>query len=263
MMEPKISSTIEIYNYALFKKINIMLIPEYLKVFGMAIIMAFFLKSNSCYILNIWITVFLIHAILKIIVSGMCCNIFEDYRVNLLVDTINIILFVTGIYFCFTVNSSFRYPLFALIILVFVVYIVIILCHCYSVYVAYKINKIFLPHKLDYLGVLIASLIGINSKKYFEMSPEKLKLIPFKRYVKPKDANLTNDICSICSARYEENDIMKFLPCDITHIFHAKCIDDWLQTIAFCPLCYNRIIICGNTDIKNTEKVRTYGSVEI
>lgn len=43
------------------------------------------------------------------------------------------------------------------------------------------------------------------------------------------------DKCLICQFPYEENDILRHLPCK--HMFHAKCVDKWLQNKDFCPYC--------------------------
>ena len=41
--------------------------------------------------------------------------------------------------------------------------------------------------------------------------------------------------CSICLEDFENNDKAIFLPC--FHVFHSKCINDWLSKKDECPLC--------------------------
>ncbi|XP_074660121.1 uncharacterized protein LOC141912691 [Tubulanus polymorphus] len=41
--------------------------------------------------------------------------------------------------------------------------------------------------------------------------------------------------CSICMTEFENNDHLRILPC--FHDFHTKCIDQWIQTNATCPIC--------------------------
>ncbi|CAM9636577.1 unnamed protein product, partial [Hapterophycus canaliculatus] len=41
--------------------------------------------------------------------------------------------------------------------------------------------------------------------------------------------------CTICLAPYEEEEVIKVLPCN--HDFHAGCLDSWLKLKAICPLC--------------------------
>ncbi|KAI3456782.1 hypothetical protein Pfo_013445 [Paulownia fortunei] len=41
--------------------------------------------------------------------------------------------------------------------------------------------------------------------------------------------------CCICLAKYRDKEEIRQLPC--THIFHLKCVDQWLKIISCCPLC--------------------------
>ncbi|XP_019456041.1 PREDICTED: E3 ubiquitin-protein ligase At1g12760-like isoform X2 [Lupinus angustifolius] len=49
--------------------------------------------------------------------------------------------------------------------------------------------------------------------------------------------NLINEDpeCCICLAKYKEKEEVRELPC--SHIFHKKCVDQWLKIISCCPLC--------------------------
>ncbi|KAI3923626.1 hypothetical protein MKW98_011256 [Papaver atlanticum] len=51
-----------------------------------------------------------------------------------------------------------------------------------------------------------------------------------ERIISGKDAD-----CSICLAKYADNEELKELPC--AHFFHVDCVDKWLQKNASCPLC--------------------------
>ncbi|KAL2475974.1 RING/U-box superfamily protein [Abeliophyllum distichum] len=44
-----------------------------------------------------------------------------------------------------------------------------------------------------------------------------------------------NTECCICLAKYRDKEEIRQLPC--THIFHLKCVDQWLKIISCCPLC--------------------------
>lgn len=44
-----------------------------------------------------------------------------------------------------------------------------------------------------------------------------------------------NDICAICLDNYKENDIISELDCN--HIYHNKCISDWIIINNTCPQC--------------------------
>ncbi|XP_015880501.1 E3 ubiquitin-protein ligase At4g11680 [Ziziphus jujuba] len=41
--------------------------------------------------------------------------------------------------------------------------------------------------------------------------------------------------CCICLAKYREKEEVRQLPC--CHMFHLKCVDQWLKIISCCPLC--------------------------
>ncbi|KAL5548719.1 hypothetical protein UlMin_003950 [Ulmus minor] len=41
--------------------------------------------------------------------------------------------------------------------------------------------------------------------------------------------------CCICLAKYKEKEEVRQLPC--SHMFHLKCVDQWLRIISCCPLC--------------------------
>ncbi len=45
--------------------------------------------------------------------------------------------------------------------------------------------------------------------------------------------------CLICLEAFQNNDYVGYLPC--IHIFHKKCIDEWVKSKKTCPLCMNRI----------------------
>ena len=51
--------------------------------------------------------------------------------------------------------------------------------------------------------------------------------------------NSSGDVCAICLSPYDNNDILRCLPCQ--HRFHIECIDSWLSVSATCPLCVRRI----------------------
>lgn len=41
--------------------------------------------------------------------------------------------------------------------------------------------------------------------------------------------------CSICQEEYNEDDVLRCLPCN--HAEHAECLEPWLQINKSCPLC--------------------------
>ncbi|KAF9603745.1 hypothetical protein IFM89_037831 [Coptis chinensis] len=45
--------------------------------------------------------------------------------------------------------------------------------------------------------------------------------------------------CCICLARYRDKEEVRQLPC--SHMFHLKCVDQWLRIISCCPLCKHEL----------------------
>lgn len=51
----------------------------------------------------------------------------------------------------------------------------------------------------------------------------------------PKEENN----CQVCMEDFEEGDELRTLPC--FHLFHAKCVDQWLKQNSICPICRHKI----------------------
>lgn len=45
--------------------------------------------------------------------------------------------------------------------------------------------------------------------------------------------------CCICLTKYVNEEEVKKLPC--SHLFHLKCVDQWLRIISCCPLCKHEL----------------------
>ena len=48
--------------------------------------------------------------------------------------------------------------------------------------------------------------------------------------------------CSICLSDFNVGDKCRLLGCHPTHVFHAACIDSWLQLNASCPICRHEVL---------------------
>ncbi|GAB4849152.1 hypothetical protein Ancab_003960 [Ancistrocladus abbreviatus] len=93
---------------------------------------------------------------------------------------------------------------------------------------------------------LVSSLIGYNmsmSSTEKGASNDQIAELPCWRY-KQVESNFEignseplNDYpeCCICLAKYKDKEVIRQLPC--LHIFHQKCVDQWLRIISCCPLC--------------------------
>ncbi|PKU83558.1 DnaJ protein like [Dendrobium catenatum] len=64
-----------------------------------------------------------------------------------------------------------------------------------------------------------------------------LKSFPKVIYGEDEVGSTANDpFCSICLLDYTDAQILRLLP-DCRHIFHAACVDEWLQQHPTCPIC--------------------------
>ncbi|XP_058085459.1 RING-H2 finger protein ATL70-like [Magnolia sinica] len=55
-------------------------------------------------------------------------------------------------------------------------------------------------------------------------------------HAKIQNKDITSSCCSICLADYKDTDMLRLLP-DCSHIFHVKCVDNWLRLHPTCPVC--------------------------
>ena len=51
--------------------------------------------------------------------------------------------------------------------------------------------------------------------------------------------DLPNKECIICFDDFKENDKIRILKC--THMYHKKCIDEWISIKTICPECMDNI----------------------
>ena len=63
--------------------------------------------------------------------------------------------------------------------------------------------------------------------------------------------------CSVCITDYDQGDKLRVLPCK--HLFHAKCVDQWLSVNATCPLCRKSIFVDDPEDPENPDDTTTPG----
>lgn len=65
------------------------------------------------------------------------------------------------------------------------------------------------------------------------------KIPPMIRMPFCKEHDKYNDGCSICLETFDDAEIIQQLECK--HVFHPKCIGEWLSTNETCPLCRGQI----------------------
>ena len=56
-----------------------------------------------------------------------------------------------------------------------------------------------------------------------------------------------SETCIICMSEFKESDEVSELNCDERHVFHAECIEKWLQTQLKCPICKREVKAEGRT----------------
>jgi E3 ubiquitin-protein ligase RNF13 len=83
----------------------------------------------------------------------------------------------------------------------------------------------------------IKFIIYYRKSRKNRLSRSALKKIPTKKYQKTDKY----DTCPICLDEYEEGVKIRILPCE--HVYHIKCIDEWLlKNNRFCPVCKRRVL---------------------
>ena len=128
-------------------------------------------------------------------------------------DLYNFTLFFTVVIYINTFDSRIRY----------ITIVIFILSAGLTKYVQYNV--------LNYYRDVICFLLLY----YFFGS-----MIEQKKYNTAKyDSKLsTNDDCTICLEKFDNNDIVLLLSCTHSYNFHSTCITKWLEVKNRCPLCY-------------------------
>lgn len=69
------------------------------------------------------------------------------------------------------------------------------------------------------------------------LQPEEIAAIPATKMsaedIAPESGE--KDVCVVCQDDFQVNDLVKRLNC--RHVFHAQCIDTWLERSNLCPIC--------------------------
>ncbi|KAK9688927.1 hypothetical protein RND81_09G022600 [Saponaria officinalis] len=68
---------------------------------------------------------------------------------------------------------------------------------------------------------------------------KKLGLLPLKEYNSHENMSSCNE-CAICLDDFEEGEVCRVLV-NCSHMFHSKCVDDWLTNNQKCPNCRSDI----------------------
>lgn len=76
---------------------------------------------------------------------------------------------------------------------------------------------------------------GASDEQLSSLPSWKYKEIGNKEDLRNWALQNENSECCICLAKYGDKEEIRQLPC--SHIFHLKCVDQWLRIISCCPLC--------------------------
>ncbi|KAI6191793.1 E3 ubiquitin-protein ligase RNF13 [Aphelenchoides bicaudatus] len=75
------------------------------------------------------------------------------------------------------------------------------------------------------------------------LSRSNLKKIPVRKYKKGEN----QETCAICLDDFVENEKVRVLPC--SHIYHTKCVDQWLtKNRKVCPICKRKVGPANDSD---------------
>ncbi|XXG63122.1 hypothetical protein AAC387_Pa05g1379 [Persea americana] len=91
----------------------------------------------------------------------------------------------------------------------------------------------------------ICNLLGYNMNMgsvHRGATDDQISQLPkwrFKEIGDGPECNLAhgneNSECCICLAKYRDKEEVRQLPC--SHLFHLRCVDQWLRIVSCCPLC--------------------------
>ncbi|KAL0906613.1 hypothetical protein M5K25_025123 [Dendrobium thyrsiflorum] len=88
---------------------------------------------------------------------------------------------------------------------------------------------------------LVRNLLGYNMNLASSgrgASDDQISRLPYWRFKEVEavdEVAVNNSECCICLAKYIDRDEVRQLPC--SHLFHLRCVDQWLKIISCCPLC--------------------------
>ncbi|XP_027335685.1 E3 ubiquitin-protein ligase At4g11680-like isoform X2 [Abrus precatorius] len=81
-----------------------------------------------------------------------------------------------------------------------------------------------------------ASARGASEDQISQLPSWRYKIVQFDNDSQSSQRLIDEDPeCCICLVKYTEKEEVRQLPC--SHLFHLKCVDQWLRIISCCPLC--------------------------
>lgn len=162
------------------------------------------------------------------------------YIINRILLLLTFIWFVVGAYFTFSSSNCpksvpFLYKITHSIMISQIVNLVLV---CIFV-VIYSVLK--------YCGFNTASMLVIPERALSDQNPkalpvESINSLEMKEFSEGLGIAKEDASCAICLCAYENDEEIRFLPCQKAHHFHRKCIDQWLFSYdKCCPMCKKEI----------------------
>ena len=97
----------------------------------------------------------------------------------------------------------------------------------------------------DYDDLLqIGETIGdVKAERWAMKAKEEIEKLPKFQFdpSQSKQDDVSSTQCLVCQCDYEASDELRKLPCG--HCYHVGCVDNWLSTKDFCPLCRQPIVV--------------------
>ncbi len=123
--------------------------------------------------------------------------------------------------------------------------------YCYIIFVLGKINAYYIIDILKGIWKLLKLLIKIydnyNSSNYINNLVDYKSITIFENIIKnypnitvEENEKIKNELSVICNICLYEIENGKYLSCG--HIFHIKCIKEWIMVNSNCPICKSPII---------------------
>ena len=99
---------------------------------------------------------------------------------------------------------------------------------CLLVFIVQLVLIAFIGECIFYCMTFMCCCLKSDSNKSLKL---KILVVNYN----PKEISL--DHCGICLNDFKKDEKLCQFPCYKTHIFHPKCIKEWLNINCFCPFC--------------------------
>ena len=102
----------------------------------------------------------------------------------------------------------------------------------------FYINLIFIACIMT--GLCYSERHGVDYSAVEEQSIE-MNNLEIQMQGEMYEMNGDEEECLICAENFEEKDMVIRLNCSSLHVFHEKCLKNWIQIKPICPVCRSKI----------------------